>query len=220
MNEVTLYRLISEEEKDEMNECIKFPERLDDRKELLNSFNYGNIDYYNDPRSRRKHFFIFKDDLEKYKKIYDDKYVGVYTFPQDIVKNNLGIGFYPENNFYPIEVAIKSKDIKELVDYNCPKQYNSSSTILTEYADIKKIFKGIYQLEDIKTDYYYDLFEDDIKDVKKILIDLYFEYNYKLSEYKKGNIELSEVTEVLSAIKNFFETDQKENVMQKILSYK
>ncbi len=221
--QLELYRFIDDNERKNLNEGIRFPDLYDELAELDDTFDYGNPNMYNDPKSRRMYFYLFKEDLEKIKKIDEyekkKKYVGVYTIPTTLVRDNLGMAFYPDSDYYPFKVAITSKDIKKHIDYYCPdKTISISSMILPEYGDYDKIYKGFKKLSEIEKNPNYQDFMDSVKEIREDLKKLYFYYQDTVKEFYDE--DTSVVYEAFTATKEYLDYSKKEEILNKILEYK
>ena len=112
-----LYRVWNEEETKQLkNGIMNFKTKdcslIPSQSQPINTFDYGKDK--NSSLALKKHFFLFEEDAFTYSKYLDEaeKYVNVFCVPEELVINNLGFSNI-RGEFFPLEVAISSKEIAQ-----------------------------------------------------------------------------------------------------------
>lgn len=134
---IKLYRVWNEKEDKLLKEGILSFEIKDDSliRTPINTFCYAKDKTL--PLAYKKHFFLSKEDAFIYSKYLDceEKYVNVFLFPEELVIKNIGLANV-RGEFFPLEVAISSKEIKELFNLESVKYDNPLEALYVKNSGI------------------------------------------------------------------------------------
>lgn len=176
---IKLYRIWNEKEDKLLKDGILSFEIKDDSliKAPINTFYYAKDK--TSPLAYKKHFFLSKKDAFVFSKYLDseEKYVNAFSVPEKLVLNNLGFANVREE-FFPLEVAISSKEIKETFNL---ESVNGDKPLEALYVKDSSFYLGEEQMAK-ETNLSYNIFSTMLND---ILSSFYVNEEFSLVEAKR-----------------------------------